>query len=85
MEVFQSLALLGIVLLGFGVMFQVVRPRAVWFYVIFLLFLPTLISTVKNVGGNLLDIKLSWKEWGGVILVALVGLRIVIHNLFGRR
>jgi len=85
MEVFQPFALLGMVLLGFGIMFQVVRPRAVWFYVIFLLFLPTLISMVKNLGGNLLDINLSWKEWCIFILVVLVGLRILIHNLFGRR
>lgn len=85
MGTLQPLALLIMVLLGFGVIFQVVRPRAVWFFVIFLLFLPTLISSIKNVGGNLLEANFSWKEWAIVVFVVLVGLRIVIHRIFGRR
>lgn len=85
MEFFQPFALLGMVLLGFGVMFRVVRPRAVFFFVLFLLFLPTLFSVVKGFGGGLLDIHLSWQAWLILILVVLIGLRVFIDCTFRRR
>lgn len=84
MEFIQSFALVGMVLLGFGIIFRVVRPRAVIFFILFLLFFPVLLSVIKGFGVGLLGSHLSWQAWLVIILGILIGLRIFIDRIFRR-
>ncbi len=74
MEFLQPLAVLGMLFIGFGVMFRVVRPRVVVPFMLFLVFL-------SGVLGN----HLSWQAWIVVILGSLIGLRIFIDRKFRRK
>lgn len=85
MEILQLLALLIMVLIGYGVMFQVVRPRAIWYFILFLLFLPVLTSVLSGFAANLLGVHMSWQGWVITLLVILIGLRLLIDRLFRRR
>ncbi|MBV5338768.1 MAG: hypothetical protein J0665_04305 [Deltaproteobacteria bacterium] len=85
MEFIQPLAILGMILLGFGVMFRVVRPKTVFFFVLLLLLLPMLLSMIKGAGVNLLGSHLSWQAWIIVIFAILFGLRILIDRIFRGR
>ena len=85
MEFIQPLALLGMLFLGFGIIFGVVRPRAVFFFVLLLLLLPMLLSALKGVGGSLLGSHLSWQAWVIAILGILIGLRIFIDRTFRKK
>lgn len=78
MEFIQPLAVLGMLLLGFGVMFRIVRPGTVVFFALFLFFIPTLLSTL--IGGHL-----SWQAWLVITLVILIGLRIFIDRTFRKK
>ncbi len=85
MEILQSLAVLGMLLLAFGVMFRVVKLKTVGFYILFLLMAPVLLPIILNSGRDLLGAHLTWQEWGIIILVVLVGLRLLFQSLFGKR
>jgi hypothetical protein len=57
----------------------------VFFFVLFLLFLPTLFSVIKGFGDGLLGIHFSWQTWLILILVVLIGLRVFIDCTFRKR
>lgn len=84
MDLFQAIGVLGFVLIGFGIMFQVFRPSAAVFFFLFLLFLPTLVSMVRGFGANLLHVNLPWQGWVVLIFAVLIGLRILIDSIFRR-
>jgi hypothetical protein len=85
MEQLQPLAIVIMVLIGYGIMFQVIRPKAIWYFILFLIFLPFLTSAFRGSLENLFGLQLSWKGWLIAILVVLIGLRLIIDRLFRRR
>ena len=84
MQLIYNAALVILVFMGLGIILQIIRPRMVIFFLMFLLFLPYLFSAVSGSFQSLFAAGLSWKGWLIAICVGLVALRMILNSIFRR-
>ena len=80
-----GLALVILVLMGFGVMFRVIRPgKVVWFQVLVAI-LPVFIGTVIQGFNTVFSSHGSWFVWVAGILAILIAIRLGTNRFIRRR
>jgi len=83
-QLIQAAAPVVLVIMGIGIMFGLVRPRSVIFFLLCLLFLPFLFSAVTGTFRSIFSAEASWKVWLIGIGVGLIALRLLLNRLFRR-
>ena len=80
----NALAPVVLVIMGFGIIFGIVRLRSVGFFLLFILLLPFLASSITQAFRTSFSAGLGWKEWLIIIFILLVMIRLFIDRVFRR-
>ena len=83
-QLVQAAAPVVLVIMAIGIMFGLVRPRSVIFFLLCLLFLPFLFSAVSGTFKAAFSGGHSWKAWLIGIGVGLIVLRLLPDRVFRR-
>lgn len=79
-----GIALLILVAMAFGVMFRIIRPNKILWFIVLLLILPIAMGTGKQAFGAVFSSQSSWTTWVIGSLVILIGIRLFFDR-FRRR